>query len=240
MNSYHDKSREWTYCWSLILLTVLLSCNEVATGNKPITVRCSPLFFRESGKYNSDISSNYFKTDSIVIVNDSVCGYWYRFGLWIIPTAIPIHQGVIYYAENSILFLPQGDSSGYKLFDFDLSLNMDIPINYVLKYPLGLDEDQKTFVEKKTYDLLLEDTFFDYQRSDTVYKFRFRNYNPIDLSEDIVFWVGKQVGVVGIYITTALPGSRKTELIRSYIGEIYFERIDTAKVEIDPSKFDFL
>ncbi len=136
--------------------------------------------------------------------------------------------------------MPENDSIGYKLFDFGLSIDSHIPISYVLKYPFDFKGRKEFAQDKKVYDLVLEDKFYDPTQFDTLFKFRFRNYVPLDLSEDLVFWVGEEVGVVGMYITTALYENRKTELIRFYIGDIYLERIDTSKVETDGSDFDFL
>lgn len=230
--------RLWTCLYSLVLLSICVSCHEFSVSEKSNTANCNPQFFQEFGRIDSSISSTYFKTDSIVYINDSLCGYWHQFGFWMIP--VDIHQGVLYMDDNSIFLIPQHDSLGYKLFDFNMSVGSHIPINYVLIYPINEDSRNEVFQDTKAYDLVLEEMFWDTTLSDRLFKFRFRNYLPIDMSEDLVFWVGKEIGVIGMYITSALPENQKSELIRFYIGDIYLERIDTSKVETDGSDFDFL
>lgn len=136
--------------------------------------------------------------------------------------------------------MPENDSIGYKLFDFGLSIDSHMPIEYILKYPFDFKGRKEFAKDKKVYDLVLEDEFYDFSRSDTIYKFRFRDYTLLDLSDDLIFWVGKKIGVTGMCMVSKLSNNQKIEIIQSYIGEIYFERIDTIKVETDPSKFRLL
>ncbi len=121
-----------------------------------------------------------------------------------------IFEGILF-EQNNCIYLRITEPkciSTYKFYDFNLSINDSISIEWTTKT-----------ASIKNYVLFLEDKFYEQQYSDTIYKFRCKGFGVALKDDDVVFFVGKKVGIIGLYIGKYIKNG--TEIIFKVCGRPY-------------------
>lgn len=218
------------FCYLGLIFLTIISCDCKLEKQK--TEDCQPKIFEAYQEVADSCVRETFKLDSTVFLDDGSCGYWHEFNSWL---NIPFEwKGSLHFSnkENKVLFMPIFDSIQHTFFNFSLPLDSSENISYDVKYRLaGISQDTLIFPNKKDYFLNLEDVFFDEKLKDTIYRFRFKDFYPIELSEDLVFLVGKRVRIRGIYIYNPRWEEGSPHIVRFWLGNVYPLRMDTVNLQ---------
>ena len=209
------KNKKLTRIFAIVISVLfLLSCNK-NTNRKPDFFRMQDEKFAKS----DDFSVFYINTDSIVFLKDDKVGYFIKSLLFY--DEVRSTEGAVYMNGNCIYLNLKDASNDIKLFDFNLSLNYCDTINY------SLISRNKLSVINKTFKLCLMDKFFDLKKSDTIYQFKLENFGVYFKDDDIVLFVGKNIGLEGFYLGDRILQKKTEEFIDIYYdfrGNIYQER----------------
>jgi hypothetical protein len=116
----------------------------------------------------------------------------------------------------------------FVLFDFNLEVGKIEKIEYTRRFR---ENNLDTLVDKN-YNLRLLSKFFDSKIQDTVYQFKFENYHIHAESTAIVFFIGKNVGIVGQYISDREADPAHELIIGGFKGNVYKDRFDYSKIRI--------
>jgi len=79
----------------------------------------------------------------------------------------------------------------------------------------------------KSFNLCLEDKFFDRTVADTIYQFRLKDFGIYFIDDDIVVFVGKNAGIQGYYLGDIVFQKETNETEYIYFatrGNIYKDR----------------
>jgi hypothetical protein len=128
-------------------------------------------------------------------------------------------KGVIGGTEGIWVF-----SDAYVIFDF----NMRPKESQRIKWRANRDiEGMGKYVNLIEYDLVLHEIFYDDSLQDSIYHFEFDGYNDTGYKDNSVFYVGKDVGIVGSYFYFPEQYSEKEKndkmLVFKPTGNIYIE-----------------
>lgn len=207
--------------FTILIGFVLYSCVE--------SNFCTPSFFKGYKGNKDSMDITFFRiSDSMV---NKVCGYNHKFNYWRGISKegkyIPLFsiEGFIHKVNDVIYLTPLGQNQAIKYFDFNMKSKELIN----LKYKAAGFTGDTISIDKKYY-LGLENIFFDKEIKDTIYKFRFSGFKTEKYNDDLVFFVGKNYGVAGIYNSMI---NDSIEEIISYRGNIYKEILDYKKVIIN-------
>jgi hypothetical protein len=134
-------------------------------------------------------------------------------------------EGKMYLEDNKILFASKDGQLKFPLFDFNLNEGESEIVNYTKSYR---DKYTDTMINKN-YKMLLEYKFFDKLLNDTVIKFRYLNYSIFTPDNDVVYYVNKNAGILGCYLSLTLNDSTET-IIANGRGNIYLNTIKNKKI----------
>jgi len=204
--------------FTLLSLYFLLfsSCSE-NRRNHP------PFFSRQTNLLTDDNESGIMKidTDSIIMTKDSLYGYFFKSFIYI--NEMLLMEGVIYEDHNCLYVNLDDVSPDVKVFDFNQTPDECDTIVYF--YIIGYGYKIGDSIRKNFY-LCLEDKFYDSTLLDTIFQFRLTNFG-INLNfDDIIVFVGKEVGIQG-YILGDKISTKSDSVVDIYYytnGEIYKTR----------------
>jgi hypothetical protein len=131
---------------------------------------------------------------------------------------IPVQQnrleGQLCFKNNSIYFIATNCKNlEFILFDFNLKIRECKSVSYV-----------KSKNNSKTYNLCLDDFFYDEIKKDTIYKFYFKHYSIFEPNTSIAYFVGKDVGIVGCYLFNLSANDSVISIQTKMVGEVYPNR----------------
>ena len=215
-----------------LIILIIISLSISACKNTPENEEAIFKFY-EGNKMDS-LSKYIFKLGQPVKINDSTYASKHEFNFWQGGVKdgkfVSMYKltGTLYENKRIIFLLPNEQFNPIKYFDFTKNLKERENINLTYK-TLGYNGD--SIIIQKPYTLVLEDKFYDTQKADTIYKFRFENIGVFQKDDDLVFLTGLKSGVTGIYNGKIHYNNDSiNEEIFSYLGNIYKQRIDTTKV----------
>ena len=193
------------YFFKIILIVLLYSCNN--SSEKKV-------FFSQY----KDLGVNAKKVkilsiDSAFVYNNNPA-YKFEFNSWqgvIINDRyidlVDSLRGYLFEVNNKVYFAPTiNNTNGYLLFDFD----MNIGDQKQYEYPNGIN--------KIVYNIELENKFF--STGDTIYKFKFKDVGIFNDGLDLICYVDKYKGVLGMYLSY-YSHLKKEDEIYSETGQIY-------------------
>lgn len=193
-------------------VSFLLSCNK-DTNKKPDFFRTQDNQFAKS----ADFSVFYVNTDSVVFLNDNKIGYFFKTLLFY--DEVRGTEGAIYMNNDCIYLNLKDASNDIKLFDFNLYVNNCDTVNYILK------RKNKPIAINKSFNLCLMDKFLDLEKSDTIYQFKLENFGIYFKDDDIILFVGKNIGLQGFYLgDRILQEAEIIDIYYDFRGNIYKER----------------
>lgn len=131
------------------------------------------------------------------------------------------------FINNNVVFFNRFDCGSFTLFNFNDRIGEKTEISLIFSGDSGK-------VKNKHYEIILEDKFFDSNRYDTIYKYRYNNYSIISEGDDITFFIGKQIGFVGLYESVEchnISGYERISAVQS--GYLYPTRYDYSTIDFD-------
>lgn len=188
----------------------MFSCENVLNRN--------PDFFRKQTSslgHGGAMSVFFIDTDSIISSKNIKTGYYFKTLIFLDETRVT--DGIIF-SNNNCLFLHLRNAlSDFKLIDFDLEIGNTEQINYKI-----ITNKRDTI--KKQFNILIEDKFFDATLSDTIYQVRLEDFGINLSNDDIVLFVGKEVGLQGFYLGDIMYNENNTKIYYGQVGNIYKDR----------------
>lgn len=190
------------YILSFIVAVFLYSCNSNEISNRNI------LFDKYEGLGKNSQKSDVLKIDSLFFYNGKPF-YRFEFNCWqgVIMNEryfgiVPSLKGFISIESNKVYFKPiniQSDTNSFLLFDFDMSIG------------------DKFQYKDSDYSIKLEDKLM---KQDSIFKFRYQSSKIRVNGLDLVCYVEKRKGVIGMYLGS-YNDSVKVDEVYSSIGQIY-------------------
>lgn len=204
---YHNVSR--------LLIIMLFSLSMYSCEN---ILNREPDFFRKQTSslgHGGAMSVFFIDTDSVISSKNIKTGYYFKSLIFLDEARLT--DGIIF-SNNNCLFLRLKNSlSDFKLIDFDLEEGNTEPINYKI-----ITNNGDTI--KKKFNIFMEDKFLDATLSDTIYQVRLEDFGINFSDDDIVLFVGKEVGLQGFYLGDILSNENNTKIYYGQLGNIYKER----------------
>jgi len=211
------------------IISSIISCRDSKINE------CTLDLFQDYYKSPENDLKNIFELKSIKFLSEiNQCSYEHSFKFWkgISDSAgkyIPAFQmnGNVYLLNDVVYLIPSKNSNPIKYFDFNLTENDSILINYHIESN-NIEVRQPII---KTYYLKLEDKFKEFNYSDTIYKFRFNKFGVSIPQDDLVFFVSKKGGIHGVYNGIFLTEGK--EEVFSSRGNIFKERYSNRNIMYD-------
>ena len=187
----------------------MFSCENVFNKN--------PDFFRKQTiplGHGRDMSVFFIDTDSIISSKNIITGYYFKSLIFLDEARVT--DGIIFSNNNCLFLHLKYALSDFKLIDFDLGIGDTEPINYKII--------TKGDTIKKQFNILIEDKFLDATLSDTIYQVRLEDFGINLSNDDIVLFVGKEVGLQGFYLGDIMYNENNTKIYYGQLGNIYKDR----------------
>jgi hypothetical protein len=188
----------------------MFSCETVLNRN--------PDFFRKQTNSlgdGSDMSVFFIDIDSIISLKNIKTGYYFKSLIFLNEARET--DGIIFSNNNCLFLRLKNALSDFKLIDFDLEIGSTESIKYTII-------TNKGDTVKKQFNMLIEDKFFDATLSDTIYQVRLEDFGINLSNDDIVLFVGKEVGLQGFYLGDIIYDENNTKIYYGRLGNIYQDR----------------
>lgn len=156
----------------------------------------------------------FIDTDSIISSKNIITGYYFKSLIFLDEARVT--DGIIFSNNNCLFLHLKYALSDFKLIDFDLGIGDTEPINYKII--------TKGDTIKKQFNILIEDKFLDATLSDTIYQVRLEDFGINLSNDDIVLFVGKEVGLQGFYLGDIMYNENNTKIYYGQLGNIYKDR----------------
>ncbi|MBN8861439.1 MAG: hypothetical protein J0H29_23845 [Sphingobacteriales bacterium] len=189
--------------------------------NVSCTGRCPSFFQNSGGAYDS--LAHYIFTVTPQKDSKGQCLYKHSFKSWrgikdSIGNFIPSFElkGQVINTSKAIYIIPEGTSDTITYFDFSLDIKESRAIVFRM---LPTNNSDHNFLFQKKYLLSLDTTFKSRELNEKIYKFRFNHFGFQMMNDDLVFFVSKESGVLGIYASVF---DLNIECELSHVGKINF------------------
>lgn len=177
-----------------------------------------PDFFRKQTSslgHGGAMSVFFIDTDSVISSKNIKTGYYFKSLIFLDEERVI--DGIIFSNNNCLFLRLKNALSDFKLIDFDLEKGNAEPINYKI-----ITNNGDTI--KKQFNILMEDKFLDSTLSDTIYQVRLEDFGINLSNDDIVLFVGKEVGLQGFYLGDIVYNENNTKIYYGQLGNIYKDR----------------
>ena len=213
----------------ILILVILCCCKQ----NKDICYedKCSKHIFPN---FENVIKDSFFIIkDSTKLLDNNLCACKFDLVTWYFNAEKPnyFYSGYIYKHNNQIYHHSLYSQTDICLFDFSMAVGTEKEIHFspqkkdIPKY-IVIWEDTKysLYLEKKVNDLI---------HKDTIYKFRYKSFfEELPNEIDLVFLVSPKYGIRGFYYNF-WDSDFRYEKILKHKGDLYFNKEDSAKIEIN-------
>lgn len=209
-----DNILNWCY-FILVLFTIIFSsCNDQESEK--------PFFFREQ-KFTLSKGGNcsifYINTDSVIKFNDSI-GYFFK--SLIFYRDFYEAEGFVYLKNNNIFLRLPNASCDFKIFNFNLKKGDCESVKFDISLKKGISAID---IINKRFELCLEDKFYDKYVSDTIYQFRLKDFGVYVNDDDVVLFLGQNVGIQGYILGDKYSKNSKViSIYYNFRGNIYANR----------------